>query len=515
MGTRVLVIALDSADPPLIAQWCEQGHLPTLQRLRARAQIFSVATPMSSLPGSLWHEVATGISCGKAGHYYFNNQLHSGEAVPRPIAPGEIDAEQYYWVRAARAGLKVASLDMPHAIRAPDISGVQLSEWGLHNRCFGAGSAPDDFLTTVRARYGTYPVPNCEDHACRAEDYASLLRRLKDAVSLKTSLFEDTLRSSAWDLFTGCFSELHCAGHQFWHFLDEGHSRFRSDAPAEFRTAILDLYRLIDQAIARMVTAAGADAQLVLLAAPGIAPYTGGPNILPEVLARLGLASSANTGASRLARQIQREGLALAKPIRTALRTLLGKTLVRTVQGRLGALRQPFTNPATKAGAVFNNRVGGVRLNLRGREPFGIVGRGNEAEALLEDIRLALHELRDPKSGEPIVAQTLTANEAFGYDPHPDIPDLLVVFRTDLGEIEHCVSPRLGQLDVRSDVALAHRSGDHTDEAAIYIAGPRIAPAPSKPHGSVLDLAPTVLDLLGLEPPAPCDGRSLLGPALP
>jgi predicted AlkP superfamily phosphohydrolase/phosphomutase len=325
-------------------------------------------------------------------------------------------------------------------------------------------------------------------------------------------LFEDTLRGGAWDLFTGCFSELHCAGHQFWHFLDEGHSRFRSDAPAEFRTAILDLYRLIDQAVGRVVTAAGTDAQVVLLAAPGIASYTGGPNILPEVLARLGLASSANTGASRFARQIQREGFAFAKPMRTLVRTLLGKALTQKMQGRLGALRQPFTDPATKAGAVFNNQVGGIRLNLRGREPFGTVGPGNEAVALLEDIRQALHELRDAASGEPVVAQTLTASEAFGPAAHPDIPDLLVVFRTDLGEIEHCVSPRLGQLDVRSDVALAHRSGDHTDEAAIYIAGSRVAPAPPKPHGSVLDLAPTVLDLLGLKPPAPCDGRSLLRP---
>lgn len=512
LSTRVLVIALDAADAPLIERWSTQGRLPNITALCQRAQAFTLRTPMRTLPGAIWPELSTGLSSWKIGQYYLRSQLHTGESVPRPIAAEEIDAECYYWVRAARAGLRVASLDMPHSIGVKGLDGVQLIEWGIHdNHCFGTAGIPDSFLQSVRMRYGDYPVQDCESHHCELRDYETLIRDLKTGAALKAALFEDTLRGSAWDLFTGCLTELHCAGHQLWHFQDEAHLRYGADAPPELRHAIRDLYALVDEGVGRLVAAAGPDAHVVLIALHGVTRYSGGPNILPEVLARLGLASSSDGRATRLARQIQREGRAIPKMARAIARLALGPALTRKLQRRFGALHRPFTDTETKAGAVFNNGIGAIRLNLRGREPFGTVEPGNAAETLIEDIRLALGELRHVRTGAPIVAETFTPRDAFGPDHHPDLPDLFVVFRTDLGVIEKCESPRLGQLDVCSDQALAHRSGDHhTEDARLWIVGPRVIPGPYVASGSVLDLAPTVLDLLGVGAPERIDGRSLL-----
>ena len=68
-----------------------------------------------------------------------------------------------------------------------------------------------------------------------------------------------------------------------------------------------------------------------------------------------------------------------------------------------------------------NNRCAAVRLNLAGREPYGSVQPGEEASAILEDIRSELLELEDPR-GERIVLRVQTAEEAFGPDRSPTSP---------------------------------------------------------------------------------------------
>jgi hypothetical protein len=96
-----------------------------------------------------------------------------------------------------------------------------------------------------------------------------------------------------------------------------------------------------------------------------------------------------------------------------------------------------------------------------GREPYGSVHPGAEAERLVAELRAELLDLRQPGSGERIVKQVVTAEEAFGPDHHPDLPDLMVVFRTDLGALEACRSHRVGTVRAPSFTALVPRTGDH------------------------------------------------------
>src|SRR5690242_6779723 len=132
MTARLLVIGLDAAEPSLIEQWAERGDLPHIRGLMDRAARFTLGNSLRTLPGAIWPELQTGVSCGRVPHYYHPGQLHTGEAERRPITASEVDAERYYRVRAVRAGLKVASLDMPQSVAMPGLAGIQLSEWGMH-----------------------------------------------------------------------------------------------------------------------------------------------------------------------------------------------------------------------------------------------------------------------------------------------------------------------------------------------------------------------------------------------
>ncbi len=511
MTARLLVIGLDAAEATLIEGWAREGRLPNFAALMARAAAFVPDNlPLRTLPGAIWPELITGVSCGRIGQYYHPGQLHTGEAERRAIDPEEVDVESYYWVKAARAGLKVAALDMPHSYPAPDMGGVQLFDWGVHDRHTGICSFPSSYLDGVKARLGDHPVIDCEAHDGTPESYAELRDQLLRGVALKTALIVDTLKSDRWDLLTACYGEPHCVGHQFWHFHDPGHPRHDPDARPEFKSTIFDVYALIDKGLGEVIEAAGAGAEIIVVASHGMGRFFGGPNILSEVLARLGLTSANDTGAGRLARSVQRGHGPISRAARAFARPLLGRKRLKAIQARLGALREPLTDPRTKAAPLPNNRVGAIRLNVKSREPSGSVAPGNEAAAMVDDIRVALQGLRDSRSGEPVVAQTLTPREAFGADYHPDVPDLMVVFREDLGEIGDCASDKLGELRVPTDVSLKHRTGDHTSHSRVWIISPRTPPAAPVAKGALTDLAPTVLDLLNLPAGERMDGHSFL-----
>jgi hypothetical protein len=84
----------------------------------------------------------------------------------------------------------------------------------------------------------------------------------------------------------------------------------------------------------------------------------------------------------------------------------------------------------------------------------------------------------------------------------------LVVFRRDLGPLEACRSARVGLVRAPVRTTRIDRTGDHTEQSRLWAVGPGV-PAGLGRRASVLDVAPTVLALLGVAPAASVDGRAL------
>lgn len=402
---------------------------------------------------------------------------------------------------------------MPQTVGSPELNGIQIFEWGLHDRNFSVASTPADLIDYVRDRYGEHPVPACDLHKRRQEGYGALLGNLLSGVETKTQLLLDLMAREAWDLFSCAYGETHCVGHQFWHFRDGGHPWHEPDAPAEFRDAIQSVYQRIDRGIGELIVAAGPDTTVLVVASHGMGPYTGGPQLLPEVLVRLGLGSEGGRKSftSLTLRWVQECFHHAPRPIQPFLKALARTGPVMRIQSTAGCLLDPLESSRTKACALRNNRCGAIRLNLKGREPHGRVEPRADAEALIDEIRRELMELKDPWTGEPIVDRVITATEAFGPDHHPDVPDIMVVFRTDLGILERCHSTRVGEVYTQLYYRNIPRSGDHTTESRLWAVGPGITPGNGASRGNVLDLAPTVLTLLDVPIPQRTNGRPLAG----
>ena len=156
--------------------------------------------------------------------------------------------------------------------------------------------------------------------------------------------------------------------------------------------------------------------------------------------------------------------------------------------------------------AVRNGSGGAIRLNVAGRDPFGSIQPGEQYDAACAELTRELEALRDTTTGEPVVEAVLRADVVFGEALHPNIPDLIVRFRRSR-PITSVTSPRIGT--VSTATRAERRTGDHTPHSRLWAHGPGIEVGRSVKGGHVLDLAPTVLELLDVPLPAGLDGSAL------
>ena len=333
MSARILVIGFDACEATLVRRWADEGRLPNFAALARSSRTFQLDNPMETLPGAIWPEINTGCSSGKMGHFYIPNQLHTGEAVLRGATPDDIDPEFYYWTQASRAGKRVGVIDPVQAVAASGIDGIQLIEWGLHDRTFEISSEPPQLLEDIRAAYGDHPVRSCDVHGQTPEGYRRLLHGLLHGARTKTRFVSGLLAREPWDLFSVTYSESHCAGHQFWHFMDPRHPWHDPDAPREFQDALLNVYAAIDDALPALLAAAGPEARVLAIFSHGIDLYYDGPQLLPEVLVRLGLAAGSLGIAGRLLRRARTRVTYLPRPVKALIKRLARTRAHRRVDG--------------------------------------------------------------------------------------------------------------------------------------------------------------------------------------
>lgn len=491
MSAGVLVVVIDAMELTLIDRWAAEGDLPTLARLGREACTATIRNRVDELPGALYPELTSGVTVAQRPFFYAPSQIHAGETVPRSVGWEEFDPDRLFWTVAGLAGQRIAAIDLTHTVTFPGLDGVQLVEWGTHDRLFEMRSEPYAFADDIRARYGEFPVGDCDLAGPTIEGYRRFLNGLLDGSAAKARALTDLLGREHWDLFVCGFGEPHCIGHQFWHFLDETSPAHPPDAPDDLRDAIRSVYRRIDETIGALLEVAGPDAHVLVLTSHGMGPIIGGPQLLEDVLQRMGTAGGAAGVRGRIPRSV---------------RTLAKRFFPTRLRERLR--QASLETGSTRAVPVKNNRIGAIRLNLFGREPAGSVHPGAEAELLLDEITETLLGLRHIPSGEPAVDAVIRVDERFGPDRSPDLPDLLVQFRQDLGPIEVCESDRVGRVEVPVHPYQHHRTGDHTAHSRLWATGPGVSAA-DLGEIDALDLAPTVLSLLGVEPPPSYAGRAV------
>ena len=153
--------------------------------------------------------------------------------------------------------------------------------------------------------------------------------------------------------------------------------------------------------------------------------------------------------------------------------------------------------------AYAKTGMGQIMLNVRGRDPQGCVDPGDEYERVREEIADKLAALVDPETGEE-VGGDLVRREDYYHGPLEDqCPDLTFIAQ-DRG---YMASNLTGIMANRPFVRISGFYGNHTMEGVTVVHGPHAKPGVKLAGMQIVDVAPTVLHLVGLPVPDGMDGK--------
>jgi predicted AlkP superfamily phosphohydrolase/phosphomutase len=511
---KLFLLALDSADPDLVSQWAAAGFLPNIAKLMRGGVSVPVETPAGVLEGAIWPTMLTSTNAATHKMYAY-----------KQIIPGTYDVEiamtadrlrmPPFWAYLANKGKRVAVIDAPFAKPVNRLNGIQVTNWGGHDlwsypRC----SWPAGLIDELLQRFGDYPVPHCDDVLISSGDYAGLRLGLLEAVRKKTAMLRHCLAMEEWDFFFGVYSESHCAGHQFWHFLDPSHRRHVPDAAASLHHCIRDVYSEIDAGIGELLASLSPMTHVMLVLSHGMGPYNHGSHLLEEIIDRLesnppdpGRAAAAPADPDNLKETLWAGRRVIPQIFREKIKKRIPREWLKALWYWIHPEPQPAHPWSTKRVLQLpeSNMTGLLRINLKGREPHGLVHPGQEYERLCEHLIDALLALENMDTGRKAVQWVARARELYQGPNLDALPDLFVEWDHS-APLTRLRSPRIGTIEGDTGT---HRTGSHRQGGVWLCSGPSFISGKVE-HAQTVDLAPTILDFFGVRAPRAYQGRSRL-----
>jgi len=534
---RVAVIGLDAAEWNLIEALLASGELPHLARLREAGTVCRLRqpTPLTEQP---WAPFLTGAP----------TPLTALRFDPTAGAPFEVGAPRLPPFYARLPGVRAVVLDVPRMTLAYAVEGAQITGWGGHHLGYPRGSRPHGLLSEVERQVGPHPALR-SFHEFRWHDRHDLERHTDRLVAGALRRVEVVRLLAArvpdWDLLLTVAPEAHSAGEILWHGIDEQHPLARCVDSAAARRRLCRVYTALDTAVGRLAAELPADAVLVVCALHGmrrndldvpsallpelLARLFAGQRLLdgpdPEAWRRLGcppvepdvspyaaVYPRRRSAAGRLRDRVRHQALVRVPGLVAASRRFRRRGIEQEPEtdrdpDEIGEYRTPVDLhvtcryrllwPRMKAFAVPTNTHGRVRINLRGREREGLVAP-EACDSVCDEVEAAVRACRNPRSGRPVVEDIVRLG---AEDPSAD---LLIVWKECecADALEHPEAGLIGPVPYG-------RTGSHSTRGFAFIAGHGI------PRGDVrerpaADLTPTIVALLGHEPPGDIQGRSLL-----
>lgn len=492
---KLLIIGIDGATFDLILPWVDAGQLPNLGRLIGNGIHGQLASTLPPVTSPAWPTFMTGCNPGKHGVFDFIQPTGSDFSL---VNASKIQ-QPTIWQRLSAAGYRVGVLNVPVTYPPQPLNGFMIS--GILSPKGGQICYPADLISRYKDQLGDYRIaPNIQFKPGIEDEYIEDIRGLIHAHGQwALRLMED----EPWDVMMIHFIALDIMMHALWRFMDHTHPRYQ---PGPYEHAIRDAYQLVDEYIGRMLDLIPDDVTVMVMSDHGFGPLRNIVNLNIYLYER-GFLKLSDDAVTRLKAAAFRRGITPAGVYRWIeriglqnLATRVSKETRNQVVGRFLS----FENVDWSRTVAYSmGHVGQIYLNMVGREPEGIVEQADYQRRRGEVIE-ALKDLKDDQ-GRPLIDDIIVREDTYHGPFAEKGPDLHLVI-DDYNMIAFPLFATDGKVitnQIRGD------SGCHRREGIFIAHGPGLQRGHTIDGADILDLAPTIMHLLGESVPRIMDGRVL------
>lgn len=453
---RVLLLGLDCASPHLIFEEF-RDDLPILSRLMAKGTwgILRSSIPCITVPA--WSSMISSRDPGVLGIYGFRNRVdYSYEGLQ--VADGNAVKEKRIWDYLGEVGKKSLVMNVPQTYPVKPIVGHLVSGF-LTPDSKAQFAYPAIFKAEILKQDPEY---NFDIRNFRNVPRDALLQAIIDLTNKQYQLFEYALKTKEWDFAMQVNISVDRIHHAFWRYHDPEHRLHEADSP--FRNAIHDYYKLVDNWIGKIIEAAGDDVAVIVASDHGVKRMDGAIAI-NEWLWRNGW----------LALKREPQG------VETFSHDMVDWSKTR----------------AWSTGGYY----GRIFLNVRGREPEGIIDKNNY-EAVRDELAREICAIPNEK-GQALQTKVFKPQEIY-QQVSKISPDLMVYF----GDLHwRCV----GSIGYGKHYAFENDTGpddaNHAEEGMFILYHPQQSGKGHVRDYQLMDIASTVLSLMGLSVPDEMQGH--------
>jgi len=501
---KVWVIGLDGATFELIRPWAQAGELPTFARLMRDGAHGVLRSPIPQSPPA-WASFMTGCNPGKHGIYDW--------VQPRPgsykvdLTCGAMCRCPTLWHILSERGRTVGVVNVPMTYPPEEVNGFLISGFDTP---YGSTefTYPRDLYEELQNRFRHYTIlPIIVDIPLR-----QTVQNSYETIEQREQVMYFLLERYSPEFFMLVFNATDSLQHLCLQSYDDNG---RNTAQLE---VLRSIYKRLDAVLAELLERLPEDTTLLVVSDHGAGPLRRYVN-LDRWLAQQGWLRYA---ADNPALAVQRWRARLVGGAVALLKAAVPEVVKARLRKRMGNLRTHLERAAPPLldwahTQAYTCSSQGIYISLKGRQPQGTVEPGREYEELRERITAALLELRDPDDGQPIVARVYKKEEIFSGPYLEAAPDLYIHWREDAylawsntASEQLFQTPRaLGMDDIVPDENSGTRVGCHRQEGILLIYGDKVRPGSTVEGAQIVDVAPTVLALMGEPVPAEMDGRVL------
>jgi predicted AlkP superfamily phosphohydrolase/phosphomutase len=489
---QVIIVGLDGTRLDTLQYLSRQGHMPNVHKIFSAGTFGHLRSVLPPYSAPAWVSMTTGTNPGKHGIYdFYLPDPKMGRRVP--VNATHVSAKTL-WELLGDAGHRVAVINVPITYPPQPVKGVLVSDFLI------TPEGQTDYAYPQEVRDGIERLlPDFHPAPFRSPSRTlSFVQQVIEWTEKAEQVCQWIGENHAATFFMNVFQATDVIQHYFFDCLQPARLEDEKDP---LSAALLHLYRRLDDFIGDRLQRVDGGTALLLVSDHGFTALKRSfylnrwlqeqgwlalrrPLLHQRLLARLGLSQR------QLLRWLQRLdllGLADRLPLKT--RRQMGARLDHAMGGEIDWERTLAYASAISSQAIY------VKEEAAGTP-----------DGLLSELMARLGDVRDPDTGQRVLAGIYRREELYSGPHLQDAPHL--VHEPTPGCM---VDDKVSVGSTFGDVLPSAGTGQHHPDGFYALFSPGRVSSARQIDATIVDIAPTILYLMGEPVPRSMDGRVLEG----